>query len=148
MNKKELSRTLEYGTKEEVENIASIITKTHNAIVIKEPEKTMVMIKAKEPSSGTLFYLGEMLATQCYVEVDGVKGISVMYGDNLLKAKAAAIIDAAHSAKISEWEEIEKEIQKLETSRVKKERKEAALYRNTQVNFKIMEDNDGKEVSI
>lgn len=148
MNKKELSRILEYGTKEEIENIAFMVTKAHSAMIIKEPEKTMVMIKAKEPGSGTLFYLGEMLATQCYVEVDGVKGISVMFGDDLLKAKAAAIIDAAHSAKVAEWEEMEKEIKKLEGRRVKKERKEAALYRNTQVNFKIMEDNDGKEVSI
>lgn len=148
MNKKELSRILEFGSREEIERLADMVVKNHTAVIMKEPEKTMVMIRAKEPNSQTEFYLGEMLAAQCYVEVDGAKGLSVMAGDDLEKVKFAAMIDGAHTAKISEWELIEKELMKIEECRQNKIRKEAALYRDTQVNFRVMEDRDGKEVSI
>ncbi len=146
MDKKNLSRILEFGTREEIRQLADKVMEHHTAVITKEPEKTMVMIRAKEPNSQTEFYLGEMLAAQCYVEIDGIKGLSVMAGDDLEKVKFAAIIDGAHTARISEWNELERELMKIEKSRQTKLRKEAALYRDTQVNFRVMEDRDGKEV--
>ncbi len=148
MNKKELSRILEFGSREEIKKLADMVAENHTAVITKEPEKTMVMIQAKEPNSQTGFYLGEMLAAQCYVEIDGAKGLSVMAGDDLEKVKFAAIVDGAHTAKINEWNAIEQELMKIEKCRQTKIRKEAALYRDTQVNFRVMEDRDEKEISI
>lgn len=59
----------------------------------KEPQKTLVMVKVRESIKNSLFYLGEVLATECMVTVNGVKGMSVIAGDQFDKAINIAVID-------------------------------------------------------
>ena len=47
----------------------------------------------RESVQQSLFYLGEVLASECMVTVNGIKGASVMAGDDFNKCLHAAVID-------------------------------------------------------
>jgi alpha-D-ribose 1-methylphosphonate 5-triphosphate synthase subunit PhnG len=100
----------------------------------------MVMIQVKEPVKSSRFFIGELLASECFVEVDGIKGVAVIMGDDMKKALAAAVLDAAHTAKFDEFKSVETKLFDLEKQRIVKRKKEAAIFRQTQVDFKILED--------
>lgn len=140
MTKKELSRILEYATVQDLGEMAKRIIEHHNISVIKKPAKTLVMVKVKEPVKSSEFFLGEVLATDCIVEVDGMKGVSVMMGDDFAKAEYAAVIDAAHTADLKEYKNCVGKLIQLDRERLTQIRKDAHIFRNTQVNFKSLED--------
>lgn len=93
MTKKEISAILSRATREEVEAIAEPWKETEQIEIIKQPQKTLVMVKVRESVGQSLFYLGEVLATECMVTVNGEKGFSVMAGDDFDKTLSAAVID-------------------------------------------------------
>lgn len=93
MTKKEISAILSRASKEEVEAIAEPLKETEQIEIIKQPQKTLVMVKVRESVGQSLFYLGEVLATECMVMVNGKKGFSVMAGDDFDKTLSAAVID-------------------------------------------------------
>lgn len=93
MTKRELSAILAKASREEVTHLAEQIQEGCEIMMLKEPQKTLVMVKARESVKNSLFYLGEVLATECMVTVDGVRGMSVIAGDDFEKTAAAAVID-------------------------------------------------------
>lgn len=93
MTKREVSRILARASKEEVAETASIVYERCRVQIMKQPQKTLVMVKARESIKKSLFYLGEVLASECMVLVDGVKGAGMIAGDDFEKAVTAAVID-------------------------------------------------------
>lgn len=93
MTKRELSAILAKASAEEVAVLAEPIKAKAQIQVLKEPQKTLVMVKVREAIKNSLFYLGEVLATECMVTVNGVKGMSVIAGDQFGKAMNIAVID-------------------------------------------------------
>lgn len=93
MTKRELSAILAAATAQEVAEIAAPIKKNCDIKILKEPQKTLVMVKVRESVQQSLFYLGEVLASECMVTVNGTKGASVMAGDDFNKCLHAAVID-------------------------------------------------------
>lgn len=100
----------------------------------------MVLLQVKEPVKQSLFYLGEMLAVHCIVELAGVRGAAVIMGDDFSKVQAAAVLDAAHTGNFSEFSVIEKELLNLEEKRQKENAKHTAAVKDTQVRFHVLED--------
>ena len=98
MTKHELSAILAKATPSELDMIAEKIKAESEIQIIKEPKKTLVMVKARESVKNSLFYLGEVLATECMVTVDGKRGVSVIAGDDFEKGISAAIIDGYYNA--------------------------------------------------
>lgn len=145
MKKEELSKILAVSDRNEILNIAEVISQKHKVLILKQPEKTMVMLRVKESVKEEEFYLGELLACQSVVEVEGVQGASVQSGDDYKKVLAAAIIDAAHSASLEEYKKMEPKLVELSNLYQEKKRKEAAIHRDTQVKFRILEDNHADE---
>lgn len=101
MTKKEMSAILARATGEEVESIAAPIRTAHRVEIVKPPQKTLVMVKVRESIKRSLFYLGEVLATECMVTVDGAKGSMVLAGDDFEKVTGGAIIDALLNLSVS-----------------------------------------------
>ncbi len=93
MTKRELSAILAAATAKEVAEIAAPIKESCDIKILKEPQKTLVMVKVRESVQQSLFYLGEVLASECMVTVNGIKGASVMAGDDFNKCLHAAVID-------------------------------------------------------
>jgi alpha-D-ribose 1-methylphosphonate 5-triphosphate synthase subunit PhnG len=142
MDKRALSRISAFADTGLLRTLAEKAAAGKEVLFLKKPEKTMVLLQVKEPVKQSLFYLGEMLAVHCIVELSGVKGAAVLAGDDFSKAEAAAVLDAAHSGGFAEFALIEPELQRLEQARQEKEAKQAAAVKETQVRFHALEDRE------
>jgi alpha-D-ribose 1-methylphosphonate 5-triphosphate synthase subunit PhnG len=140
MDKLSLSRISAFAGPELLRSLADKAAAGMEVILLKEPEKTMVLIQIREPVGQSRFYLGELLAAHCIVEVGGVRGAAVLMGDNLDKARAAAVLDAVHSGGFPGFARVEPELLRLEEERLTEETRKAAAIRKTQVSFQVLED--------
>jgi alpha-D-ribose 1-methylphosphonate 5-triphosphate synthase subunit PhnG len=62
--------------------------------VVKPPQVGLVLLQVREPVAEERFYLGEVLVTDCTVELHGHAGWSMRGGDDRAASLAAAILDA------------------------------------------------------
>lgn len=139
MNRRERSAILAAAPKDAVTRIAQKIQDEQTVQMLKAPQKTLVMVKVRESVGQSLFYLGEVLATECMVVVGGAKGASVMAGDDFDKCTAAAVIDGYFNLEAAAHkDEIDTEIAAL--GQAQKEARAATnrALRRSQVNFNVM----------
>ena len=122
--------------REEVAALASGIKKYYQPVIVKEPAKTLTMIKVRDPVRRGMFYIGEVIVCEAQVEIDGEPGLSVMMGDDEEKALNAAIIDAAVNKGV--FGDIET-LTILEEKQNQCMMRENALYLRTMVNFESMD---------
>ena len=141
-SKMEFSRALASADRASVLALASEVEHGYNVEVLKEPTKTLVMLRVRESVRGEQFNLGELLAMECLVRVDGRPGVSVLAGSDADKCRAMALLDAAHSAGLPVMTSVLPRIAEMEEDRRKKLRQEAQTHAKTQVRFRIMEDRD------
>jgi alpha-D-ribose 1-methylphosphonate 5-triphosphate synthase subunit PhnG len=123
-------------------NLAEQVVGGREALILKPAEKTLVLLQVLEPVRGSHFFLGEALATHCIVELDGVRGAAVQLGDELPRAEAAAMLDAAHSGNFVEFTMVLPQLLALEAKRAAALDQEAELVRGTAVNFQSLEDRE------
>jgi len=140
MDKQTLSRISASSDTEILRSLAEKAAGGRELLFLKKPEKTMVLLQVREPVKQSLFYLGEMLAVHCIVELAGVRGAAVLMGDDFSKAEAAAVLDAAHSGAFAEFALVEPELLRLEEARREKAGRQAAAVKATQVRFHVLED--------
>lgn len=140
MTKREVSRILARASKEEAAQIAACVHAGCNVQIMKQPQKTLVMVKARESIQKSLFYLGEVLATECMVLVDGVKGIGIVAGDDFEKAVSAAVIDGFlnQEGRQEEKQEILGRLLILERCQAEERAKMNRAVRKSKVNFNVM----------
>jgi alpha-D-ribose 1-methylphosphonate 5-triphosphate synthase subunit PhnG len=137
-----LSRITAFADPGLLQSLAEKAAAGKEVLLLKEPEKTMILIQIREPVRRDRFYLGEALAAHCIVEIDGVRGAAVQTGDDLKRVEASAILDAAHSGGFPGFFQIEGELLRLEGERKRLLTREAALVKETQVKFHVMEDRE------
>lgn len=138
MNRREVTAVLAGASVKDVSAIADKIKERCEIRILKQPQKTLVMVKVRESVKKSLFYLGEVLATECMVTVNGVKGASVLAGDDFQKCISAAVIDGFLNDQTQDHQEILKGIQALD-ARQKKEREQLnRQLRKSKVNFNVM----------
>ena len=136
MEKKRLTKILARADKKFIAELSADIRKTYSPVIIKEPGKTLTMIKTREPVKQSLFYLGEVIVCEAVVEIDGVKGIAVAMGDDTEKTLDMAIIDAAVNKGV--FTGMDKLIT-LEKEQNDKIMRENAMHLKTMVNFQSMD---------
>jgi len=108
--------------------------------VLKKPQKVLAMIRIKESVKNSDFYLGELLACEAMVEIEGKKGVAVTMGDDYDKVLSMAVIDAADNARLPEMSsKIKPTLLVLEQVRLAQVEKENGMYLKTMVNFKSMD---------
>lgn len=67
-------------------------------VIVSGPTVGMVMMRVVEGARGDLFNFGEVLVTECQVEVDGQEGWAMLMGSRPTAARTAATLDAAIAA--------------------------------------------------
>lgn len=138
MNRRERSAVLAAALPEEVEEIAGGIKERCEIRVLKQPQKTLVMVKVRESVKKSLFYLGEVLATECMVTVNGTKGVGVLSGDHFEKCLSAAVIDGFLNDETNDREPVMKQIEQLGEKQKKARETLNRQIRKSKVNFNVM----------
>jgi alpha-D-ribose 1-methylphosphonate 5-triphosphate synthase subunit PhnG len=82
-------------TDTEIAELAAMVVSDADVIVTGEPTVGMVMARVIEGAFGEVFNLGEVLVTECQVQVGGVDGWCMLQGYRPQAAVDAAAIDAA-----------------------------------------------------
>lgn len=136
MDKKRLTKIMSKADPAVIAALAGTIRSKHDILVIKEPGKTLAMIKMREPVKSSLFYIGEVIVTEAAVELEGAKGIAVTMGDDFEKTLHMAIIDAACNKGIFTDENVLLDLEKAQTEL---EQKEHAMHLKTMVSFSSMD---------
>ena len=136
MDKKRLSKIMAKADRATIAALSAEVQKTHSPVIIKEPGKTLTMIKMREPVKQSLFYIGEVIVSEAVVELDGVKGVAVAMGDDLEKTLDMAIIDAAINKGVFTGMDALLALEKEQNDRVMREN---ALHLKTMVNFESMD---------
>jgi len=136
MEKKRLFRILSKADRKDVIHLGEELQQQYSLTIVKKPEKSLVMIKMREPVKNSLFYLGETIITEAVVQLEDTVGTAVTMGDDFEKTLHMAIIDAAenksvfvHEDLLLEWEQAQR--QKME--------QENALFQKTKVDFHSMD---------
>jgi len=97
------------GSAEISVKLAQEVQTSYDVKTIEEPNKSLVMVKVRESAKRSLFYLGEVLITECKVLINGSLGIGMVKGHEPALAYNLAIIDAAYNAnlpQIKDWTKI------------------------------------------
>lgn len=136
MKKKQLTKIMAKADKKIIAGLSAKIQKTYKPIVVKEPGKTLTMIQMREPVRQSLFYIGEVIVCEAAVEIDGVKGIAVVMGDDTEKTLDMAIIDAAINKGVFTDMHTLLELEKIQNDLVMREN---AMHLKTMVNFNSMD---------
>lgn len=139
MEKKRLSRILGKCEKEVLQKLAEPVMEEHSIKILRKPAKTMVMIRMKETVAKADFYLGELLACEAMVEVEGQKGFALMAGDDLDKVLYAAVLDGALKLEDSCQTEINRVLEEQERKILEQERLEIKMHQATKVNFETLD---------
>jgi alpha-D-ribose 1-methylphosphonate 5-triphosphate synthase subunit PhnG len=144
MDKKRLTRILARADRRDIAALSAYIQKTCRPVVVKEPSKTLAMIKMREPVKQSLFYLGEVIVCEASVEIDGIKGMAALMGDDAEKALNMAIIDAAVNKGSFAGADRLLELEKEQDSMMMREN---ALHLKTMVNFESMDQEAQSDLS-
>jgi len=136
MDKKRLTKILAKADRKEIAALSAEIQKNHLPVIVKEPAKTLTMIKMREPVKQSLFYIGEVIVCEAAVELDGVKGVAVAMGDDAEKTLDMAIIDAAINKGVFDGMD---KLLKLEKEQNDLVMQENAMHLKTMVNFESMD---------
>lgn len=139
MQRKERTEILIKSDRSVAKRIAETLEVKYSFTTLVEPQYGLTMLKMRESAQNSLFYLGEVLVTECKVMLENDIGVGVVIGTEMELAKYLAIIDAAFEAEVMEvpsiQETLQKEKQNIETEMFKKQ---TALLK-TKVNFETME---------
>ena len=136
MDKRRLTKVLVKADRNDVAALSADIQKTYRPVIVKEPAKTLTMIKLRDPVKQGLFFIGEVIVCEAAVEIDGVQGISVLMGDAADKALDMAIIDAAVNKGVFIGMDKLAELEKKQNERVMQEN---TMHLKTMVNFESMD---------
>ncbi|HZK53360.1 MAG TPA: phosphonate C-P lyase system protein PhnG [Desulfosporosinus sp.] len=105
MLRKKRTEILINGSSEVSVKLSQEILTVYEVKTLEEPNNSLVMVKVRESAKRSLFYLGEVLITECKVMIQGALGIGMVMGHKLELAYNLAIIDAAYNANCPETKE-------------------------------------------
>ncbi len=137
MAREELNFFLQYSNQDKLKNLTSKIREMESIEIIIKPNQVTLMLPINDPVSQKPFYSGEILATQCYLEVNGVKGWAMVPDFNNELSENIAICDAcfAQNIHLAEIEELLNQGKREYQSLIERDKKIAT---DTKVNFEIM----------
>ena len=138
--KKEISSILSRASRDDIEEIAAPLKEESRIQIVKDPQKTLVMVKVRESVGRSLFYLGEVLAAECMVLVDGTKGFYVTAGDDFERVLNGAVIDGYlnHNRGNEKERSVIEQIRRLDEKQKAERGWRNAQILKSKVNFNVM----------
>jgi len=145
MNRKKRTTILINGLRNLSKQLAKEILNNYPVKVIEKPHNGLVMIKTIEGVKNSLFYLGELLITECKVQIGTAIGIGIVKGDERELAFHLAVIDAAYNLCLPETASWQESLL-LEEARIAKDKEQTtSQILKTQVNFETMDVKEQKD---
>jgi alpha-D-ribose 1-methylphosphonate 5-triphosphate synthase subunit PhnG len=116
----------------------------HTVQIIRQPAVCMTMVRAEDSVESQPFYLGEVLVTDCEVQVDGQAGYGLCMGDEPVRCYCMAVIDALllsgdTRANGSRASQVHAFLEGQAAIIADRQRLEYNLIQRTKVDFKLME---------
>ena len=136
MEKKRLFQILSRAERDEVIHLGEELQQQYTVTIVKKSEKSLTMIKLREPVKNSLFYLGEAIVTEAVVTLNGTTGPAVTMGDDFEKTLHMAVIDAAENKGVFAHEDL---LLTWEQAQQRKIEQENALFQKTKVDFHSMD---------
>ena len=136
METQRLSKILGNCPKETIEALAGPVMETRSVSVIR---KTLVMVRMQETVAKADFFLGELLACEALVEVEGQKGFALMAGDDTQKVLCAAVLDAVCKSRLPERKAIEDALLAEEEKIAESRRQEIRKHASSRVQFNTLD---------
>jgi alpha-D-ribose 1-methylphosphonate 5-triphosphate synthase subunit PhnG len=113
---------------------------SHHAVqIIRQPAVCMTMVRAEDSVESQPFYLGEVLVTDCEVQVDGQAGYGLCMGDEPVRCYCMAVIDALLLSDGPRASEVRVFLEGQAALIADRQRLEYNLIQRTKVDFKLME---------
>lgn len=134
-----LSKILGNCAKETIESLAQPIMQRYTVNVIRKPAKTLVMVRMRETVEKAEFYLGELLACEALVEVEGHKGFALLAGDDTQKVLCAAVLDAVCKSDLPEKESIFRALEAEEAAIAARKSQEIRQHAASKVQFHTLD---------
>jgi alpha-D-ribose 1-methylphosphonate 5-triphosphate synthase subunit PhnG len=111
----------------------------HTIQIIRQPAVCMTMVKAEDSVESQAFYLGEVLVTDCEVQVDGQAGFGLCMGDEPVRSYCMAVIDALLLSADPAATGVKAFLDRQAVLIADRERLEYNFIQQTKVDFKLME---------
>ena len=136
MEKKRLFQILSRADRRDVIALGKELQQQYAVTIVKKPEKSLTMIRMREPVKQSLFYLGEAIVTEAVVTLEGTVGTAVTMGDDFEKTLYMAVIDAAENKGVFAHEDL---LVKWEQTQQRRIAQENAIFQQTKVDFHAMD---------
>ncbi|AET61062.1 hypothetical protein HPL003_21670 [Paenibacillus terrae HPL-003] len=141
MRTSQRTRILVEGDRDLLIQFATQVEERYPIRIEKPPMKSLAMSKARDLVTRHPFYLGEVLLTECTVSIENRYGFGTMIGEDLDKAYALAVVDAAYRARLpitSAWSDaLLEEERRIE----RRHQEQLAASLRTKVDFATKEEN-------
>lgn len=138
LSRKDYSRIMAAADREQLRPLSKMIEDKYDVRVLRPAQKTLTMMQFREPVKSSLFYLGEVLCSECIVELAGVKGAAVIIGDDFDKVTAMAVLDAAYNSQLAEISAIDAAVRKMAAEQQESRGALNAELRKSKVTFNTM----------
>ena len=136
MEKKRLFRILSRAERSDVIRLGQELQQQYSVTIVKKPEKSLTMIRMREPVKKSLFYLGEAIITEAVVTLEGTVGTAVTMDDDFEKTLYMAVIDAAENRGVFAHNDLLLEWEQAQQRRIAQEN---AMFQKTKVDFHSMD---------
>ena len=137
MKREEINDLAQLVQIEKLEKLYKKIDKNHNVKILTQATEQTLLVPVKDPISGGSFYAGEVLVTSTIVQVEEVKGWSMVMDLNEEISLYTAVLDASFEANICK-EEIESlliDAKNINEENIKKTNRKV---NSTRVSFDLM----------
>ncbi|MGE4273486.1 MAG: phosphonate C-P lyase system protein PhnG [Desulfitobacterium sp.] len=139
MKRKRRTEILLNSPRQLAEGLAQEILSSYSVNTIEDPNSGLVMVKVRETAKRELFFLGEVLITECKVMISGCLGIGMTQGQDAELAYYLGIIDAAYNLGLPETEAWAEPLLAAESALQEKRQTHHAKILKTKVNFETMQ---------
>lgn len=136
MEKKRLFQILSRAERSDVIRLGRELQQQYSVTIVKKPEKSLTMIRMREPVKKSLFYLGEAIITEAVVTLEDTVGTAVTMGDDFEKTLYMAVIDAAENRGVFARNDLLLEWEQAQQRRIAQEN---AMFQKTKVDFHSMD---------
>lgn len=120
-------------------SLAQEITDRYAVYTIAEPKPGLVMSTMRETAQRSRFFLGEVLVTECKVQIEKRIGLGIIAGEDERAAFELAVIDAAWNANLPETSEWEGRLAAEDQAVQSRDAMERARVMETRVDFQTMD---------
>ena len=136
MEKKRLFQILSRAERSDVIRLGQELQQQYPVTIVKKPEKSLTMIRMREPVKKSLFYLGEAIIMEAVVTLEDTVGTAVTMGDDFEKTLYMAVIDAAENRGVFARNDLLLEWEQAQQRRIAQEN---AMFQKTKVDFHSMD---------